>query len=225
MKFYASGLHNLTGHCRQFGYCCIEWHFITTVVTLHLCHSPAEMYLCVQVCTVSVFADWPATYIIRPTSILLVEYEHTYLSFSIQNPILPWGTLLLEWLLFSHVATSPFILWSQWEVDVSASSIANQCQHYHTFGDSSTSGSLSFMPLQPSFTGSGKSIFSSSFLSGSALLYGKVGYMSTQTYHCHSSLLNGNSLAIHSSQHVETYYSLVPYHMKSDQGCLSRLSA
>ena len=81
-----------------------------------------------------------------------------------------------------------------------------------------TSGGVGVECLQPSMDVS----FSWISSSGSVQVSGKTCQRSTQTIDSGGTILDGGSLAPHSSQHVGRCSSVVPCHKRSCCGCLSR---
>ena len=81
-------------------------------------------------------------------------------------------------------------------------------------GNSTTSGGLGIECLQPSLDFSGKLCvsFSSSSSSGSIKVSGRTCQRSTQTFDSGGALLDGGSLASHSSQHVGRCSLVVAHH-------------
>ena len=95
------------------------------------------------------------------------------------------------------------------------------------FGNSTASGGLGVECLQPSLEISGK-LCVPSFSSGpscSVQVSSRTCQRSTQTIDCGSSMLDGGSLASHSSQHAGRHSSVVSHCKRSRCGCLSRLGA
>ena len=95
------------------------------------------------------------------------------------------------------------------------------------FGNSTASRGLGVECLQPSLEISGKLRVSSS--SSGPSCSGKVSsrtcQQSTQTFTSGGSMLDGGSLASHSSQHADRCSSMVSHHKRSRRGCLGRPGA
>ena len=93
-------------------------------------------------------------------------------------------------------------------------------------GNSTTSGDLGVECLQPSLDFSGKLCvsFSGSSPSSSVQVPGRTCQRSTQTFDSSGTMLDGGSLASHSSQHVGRCSSVVSHHKRSC-GCFGRLDA
>ena len=129
--------------------------------------------------------------------------------------------LLLEWHLLPQVAQAAFHLWGLPEVDLLASSRSTQCQHYFTL---ETPLPLGVECLQPSLEFSGELCVSSSGSgpSCSVQVSSRTCQRSTQTFDSGGSMLDGGSLASHSSQHVGRCSSVVSHHKRSHHGCFGR---
>ena len=91
-------------------------------------------------------------------------------------------------------------------------------------GISTTSGGLGVECLQPSLDVSGKLCVSSSCISssGSIQVFDRTCQRSTQTFDSGGTMMDGGSLAPHSSQHVGRHSLARPHHKRSDCGCLGR---
>ena len=91
-------------------------------------------------------------------------------------------------------------------------------------GNSTTSGGLGVEYLQPSFDVSGKLCVSYSCISSSSSIQvpDKTCQKSTQTFHSGGTMLDGGSLASHSSQHVGRCSLTLSHHKRSHHGCFSR---
>ena len=109
------------------------------------------------------------------------------------------------------------------EVDLLASSHSTQCQHYFTL-ETTASGGLGVGCLQPSLDFSGKLCVSSSGSgpSCSVQVSGRTCQQSTQMVDSSGTMLDGGSLASHSSQHVGRCSSVVSHHKRSHRGCFGR---
>ena len=95
------------------------------------------------------------------------------------------------------------------------------------FGNSSASGGLGVECLQPSLEFSGKLCVSSSSSgpSCSVQVSSRTSQWSTQTFTSGGSMLDGGSLASHSSQHAGRCSSAVSHHKRSRCGCFGRPGA
>ena len=105
-----------------------------------------------------------------------------------------------------------------------ASSHSAQCQQLCHFGNSTASWGLGVECLQPSLEISGK-LCVSSFGSGpscSGQVSSRTCQQSTQTFASGGSMLDGGSLASHSSQHAGRHSSAVSHHKRSHRGCFGR---
>ena len=95
------------------------------------------------------------------------------------------------------------------------------------FRNSTASGGLGVECLQPSLEISGKLCVpsSSSGPSCSVQVSSRTCQWSTQIFDSGGSMLDGGSLASHSSQHAGRHSSAVSHHKRSRRGCLGRLGA
>ena len=196
------------------------------VVALHLDNSTAKAYLCNQGGTVSPFLSRLACQILSLTDkhgiTLLPAYIPTHLN--AEADFLSRDRMLLEWHLLPQVAQAAFHLWGLPEVDLLASSHSTQCQHYFHFGNSTASGGLGVECLQPSLEISGKLCVSSSSSgpSCSVQVSSRTCQWSTQTFTSGGTMLDGGSLASHSSQHAGRCSLVVPSSKRSHHGCFGR---
>ena len=138
-----------------------------------------------------------------------------------------WSQLLPQWHLFPEMAQTAFHLWGLPEVDLLASSHTTQCQNYYTLETSLPLSGLEVECLQPSLDITGKLCVSSSSISSSSSVHisGRTSQMSTQTFDSDGTMLDGGSLASHSSQIVGRCFSALSNHKRSHHGCFSRLHA
>ena len=92
------------------------------------------------------------------------------------------------------------------------------------FGNSTTSGHLGVECLQPSLDFSGKlCVFSSvSGPSSSVQVSGRACRRSTQTFDSGGAMLDGGSLAFHSSQHIGRCPSAVSHHKRFCHECFGK---
>ena len=92
-------------------------------------------------------------------------------------------------------------------------------------GNCTTSGGLGVECLQPSLDFSGKLCvsFSSCGPSSSVQVSGKSCQRSTETFDSGGTMLDGGSLASHSSQHVGGCSLAVSHHNRYSHGCFGRL--
>ena len=208
--------------------CRMAFHLSGKVVALHLDNSMAKAYLCNQGCTVSPFLSRLACQILSLTDkhgiALIPAYISTHLN--LETNYLSWDQTLLEWHLLPQVAQAAFCLWGLPEVNLLASSHSNQCQQPALLhiGISTTSGGLRVECLQPSVDASVRLHVSSSCISssGSVQVSGGTCQRSTQIVASGGTILDGGSLAPHSSQHVGRHSSAVPHHKRFCHGCLGR---
>ena len=199
------------------------------LVALHLDNSSAKAYLCNQCGTASPILSRLACQIMSLTKkhgiTLLAAYIPTHLN--VQADYLSQDRLLPEWHLLPQVAQAAFCLWGLPEVDLLASPHSTQCQHYFTLETPLLLGALGVECLQPSLDFSGK-LCVSSFGSGpssSVQVSGRTCQQSTQTSDSGGAMLDGGSLASHSSQHFVRCSSAVCHHKRSCCGCFSRPDA
>ena len=89
-------------------------------------------------------------------------------------------------------------------------------------GRSTTSGSLGVECLQPSLDISGKLCVSSSSISSSSSVHVSGRTCQRSTFDAGGTMLDGGSLASHSSQHVGRHFSVLYHHKRSCHGCFSR---
>ena len=199
------------------------------VVALHLDKSTAKAYLCNQGGTVSPFlsrlACWILTLTYKHGITLLPAYIPTHLN--VEADFLSRDWMLLEWHLLPQVAQAAFRLWGLPEVDLLASSHFTQFQHYFTLETPLPVGGLGVECLQPSLEISGKLRVSSSGSgpSCSVQVSSRTCQQSTQTFTSGGSMLDGGSLASHSSQHAGRCALAVPFSQESRRGCFGRPGA
>ena len=91
-------------------------------------------------------------------------------------------------------------------------------------GNCTTCGGLGVEYLQPSLDISGKLCVSSSCISSSSSVQpsGRTCQRSTQTFDSSGTMLDGGSLASHSSQYVGRHSSGLSHHKRSCHGCFGR---
>ena len=202
--------------------CRMAFNLSCKVVALHLDNSTAKAYLCNQGGTVSPFLSRLACQILSVTDkhgiALIPAYIPTHLN--VGADYLSRDHLHPEWHLLSQVVQAAFCLLGLPEVDLLASSHSTQCEHYFTL--KTPPGGLGVECLQPSLDLSGKLCVSScgSSPSNSVQVYGRTCQWSTQTFDSGDTLLDGGSLASHSSQHVSRHSLVVSHHKKSHHGFL-----
>ena len=200
----------------------MAFHLSGKVDALHLDNSTAKAYLCYQGGTVSPFLSRLACQILSLTDkhgiTLLPAYIPTHLN--VEADFLSWDQLLLEWHLLPQVAQAAFHLWGLPEVDLLASSHSTQCQHYFTLETPLPLGALglnAFSHPCVSSSGSGPSC--------SGQVSSRTCQWSTQTFTSGGSMLDGSSLASHSSQHAGRHSLVVSHHKRSHCGCFGRPGA
>ena len=132
--------------------------------------------------------------------------------------------LLPEWHLLPQVAWAAFCLWGLPEVDLLASSHSTQCQHYFTLESLLPLGVLGLNAFSHPQTFQDKLCVSpsGSSPSSSVQVSGRTCQQSTQTFDSGGAMLDGGSLASHSSQHVGRYSSTVYHHKRSCHACSGR---
>ena len=191
----------------------MAFHLSGKVVALHLDNSTAKAYLCNQGGTVSPFLSRLACWILSLTNkhgmTLLPAYIPTH--FNVGADFLSWDWLLPEWHLLPQVAQAAFHLWGLSEVDLLASSHSTQCQHYFTLGTPLHLGAL------------GLNAFSHSWNFQASYVFPPLTCQwSTQTFTSGGSMLDGGSLASHSSQHAGRCSLAVSSCKRSCFGCFGR---
>ena len=169
------------------------------VVALHLDNSTAQAYLCNQGGTVSPFLFRVACWILSLTDKHGITLIPTHLN--VEADYLSQDQLLPEWHLIPQVAQAAFHLWGLPEVDLLASSHSIQCQHYFTLETPLSLGALGLNAFSHPWTFQVSYISSSgSGPSSSVQLSGRTCQWSTQTFDSGSTMLDGGSMASHSSQ-------------------------
>ena len=153
---------------------------------------------------------------------LIPAYIPTHLN--VEADYLSQNWLLLEWHLLPQVAQTAFCLWGLPEVDLLTSFSFYSVPALFHLGNSTTFGGLGVECLQLSLDFSGKLCVSSSG-SSSVQVSGGTCQQSTQTFDSGGAMLDGGSLASHSSQHVGRYSSAVSHHKRSCCGCFLRPGA
>ena len=195
------------------------------VVALHLDNSTAKAYLCNQGGTVSPFLSRLACRILSLTNkhgiTLLPAYIPTHLN--VEADFLSQDQLLPEWHLLPQVAQAAFHLWGLPEVDLLVSSHSTQCKHYFTLETLLPVGALGLNAFSH-LDFSGKLCVSSSGSgpSSSVQVSGRTCQQSIQTFDSGGGILDGGSLASHSSQHVGRCSSAVFHCKRSSHGCFGR---
>ena len=91
-------------------------------------------------------------------------------------------------------------------------------------GNTTISGGLGVEHLQPSLEVSGKLCVSFSCISSSSSIQvsGRTYQRLTQTFDSGGTMLNGDSLAFHGSQHIGRHSSALYHHKRSFHGCFGR---
>ena len=202
----------------------MAFHLSGKVVALHLDNSTAKAYLCNHGGTVSPFLSRLACQILSLTDkhgiTLLPAYIPTHLN--VEADFLSWeqmlqsGTFFIRWLrqLFTFGA---FQRWTSWHLLILLNANIISLWNLHCLWD------LGIECLQPSLEISGK-LFVSSSGSGpscSVQVSSRTCQRSTQTFTSGGSMLDGGSLASHSSQHVGRCSSVVPSSKRTHSGCFS----
>ena len=152
---------------------------------------------------------------------LLPAYIPTHLN--VEADFLSRDQLLPEWHLLPQVVQAAFPLWGfqRW---TSCIFLFYSMPPLFHFGNSTASGGLGVECLQPSLEFSGKLCVSSSSSgpSCSVQVSSRTCQQSTQTFASGGSMLDGSSLASHSSQHAGRCSSVVSHHKRSCCGCFGR---
>ena len=147
-------------------------------------------------------------------------YIPTHLN--VEADYLSQDQMLLKWHLLPQVAQAVFTFgafqrWTWWHLLIPLNTTL-----FH-IGISTISGGLRVECLQPSVASLGRLYVSSSTISssGSVHVSGRTCQSSTQTFDSGSIMLDGGSLAPHSSQHVGRHSLVVHHHKRSWHGCFS----
>ena len=133
--------------------------------------------------------------------------------------------MLLEWQLLPQVVRAAFHLWGLPEVDLLASSCSTQCQHYFTLETPLPVGALGLNAFSHPWKFQVSYVSSGSGPPCSVQVSSRTCQWSTQTFDSGGSMLNGGSLASHSSQHVGRCSLVVPSSKRSHRGCFGRPGA
>ena len=158
---------------------------------------------------------------------VLLLLQHTRLPTPMWRLIIcPRDWMLPEWHVLPQVAQAAFHLWGLPEVDLLASSyplnasIITPWNLHYLWG-------LGVECLQSCLDVSGKLCVSSFCISssGSVQVSGRTYQRSTQMFDSGGTMLDGGSLALHSSQHVSRPSLVVLCHKRSHHGCLGRPGA
>ena len=125
------------------------------------------------------------------------------------------------------MAQVAFCLWGQPEVGSAGILLYSSMPVLVHIENSATSGGLEVECLQPSLDVSGMLCVSSSCISSSSSVQvsGRTCQRSTQTFDSSDTMLDGGSLASHSSQHVGIHSSVLSHHKGSLHGCFGRQCA
>ena len=204
-------------------------HLSGKVVALHLDNSTAKAYLCNQDGRVSSFLSRLACQIQSLTDMhiitLIPAYNPTH--FNVGADYLSHNWMLPEWHLLPQVAQLAFQLLGLPEVDLLASSCTTQCQYYYNLESPLPLGALGLNAFNHPWMFQVSYVFSPSSISSfkSAKVSGRTCQRSTQTFDSGGTMLDGSSLAPHSSQHVGRCSSMVPHHKRSHCACFSRPGA
>ena len=209
--------------------CRMAFYLSGKVVVIHLDNRNAQAHQCNQGGTVSPFLSRLACQILSLTDkhgiTLIPANIPTHLN--MEADYLSWDQMLPEWHLLPQVAQEAFCLWGLPEVDLLASSHSTQCQHYYILESPLPLGALGLNAFNHPWDISGKLCVSSSCISTSSSVQvsGRTCQRSTQTFDSGGTMLNGGSLAPHSSQHVGRCSSAVFCHKGCLLGCLGRPGA
>ena len=203
----------------------MAFHLSGKVVALHLDNSTAKVYLCNQGGTVSPFLSRLACWILSLTDkhgiTLLPAYIPTHLN--VEVDFLSQDQLLLEWHLLPQVAQAAFCLWGLPEVDLLASSHSTQCHHYFTLETRLPLGALGLNAFSHPWNFQVSYVFPPPALVPIVLSKFLAKHVkSTQTFTSGGSMLDGSSLASHSSQHVGRCSSVVSHCKRSHCGCFGK---
>ena len=197
------------------------------VVALHLDKSTAKTYLCNQGGTVSPFLSRLTCQILSLTNkhgiTLLPAYIPTHLN--VEADFLSQDWLLLEWHLLPQVAQAAFCLWGLLEVDLLASSHSTQCQHYFTLETPLPLGALGLNAFSHPWNFQVSYVFLPLALVPLVLSRFLAEHVNGETFTSGGSMLDGGSLASHSSQHAGRCSLAVSHHKRSHCGCFGRPGA
>ena len=204
----------------------MAFHLSGKIVALHLDNSTAEVYLCNQGGTVSPFLSRLACWILSLTNkhgiTLLPAYIPTHLN--VEADFLSQDQVLPEWHLLPQVAQAAFHLLGLPEVDLLASSHSTQCQHYFTLETLLPLGALGLNAFSHPWKFQVSYVFPPLALVPLVLsqVSSQTCQRSTQTFTSGGSMLDGGSLASHSSQHAGRCSSGVLCSNRSCHGCFGR---
>ena len=195
------------------------------VVALHLDNSTAKVCLSNQGGTVSPFLSRLACRILSLTDnhgiTLLPAYIPIHLN--VEVDYLSQDQMLLEWHLLPWVAQAAFHLWGLPEMDLLASSHSTQCQHYFTLQTPLPVGALGLNAFSHPWKFQVSYVFPSPALVPLVLSKFLAEHVNGQlTFTSGGSMLEGGSLASHSSQHAGICSSAVPSCNRPHHGCFSR---
>ena len=200
----------------------MAFHLSGKVVALHLDNSTVKAYLCNQDGTVCPFLSRLACQILSLTDkydiILTSAYIPTH--HNVEADYLSWDWLLLEWHLLLQVAQAAFALGPSRGGPNDIFSFYSMLALFH-LGKSTTSGGLWVECLQSSLDFSGK-LYVSSSSSSSVHISCRTCQWSTETFDSGGTMLDGDSLASHSSQHVGRCSFTVSHYKRSCCGCFGR---
>ena len=191
-----------------------------------LYNSTAKAYLCNQGGTVSLFLSRPACHILnladKHSITLIPVYILTHLI--VEANYLSQGKLVPEWHFLLHKQLSSFRInqgWIFWlpHIPISVSFI--------TLWTTIASRSYGVECLQPSMEVSGELCISSSHVNSCSVVQvpSETCHKSIQTSYSSGTMLDGGSLAFHSSHHVGRHSSLMSHHKVSHHECFSRPGA
>ena len=160
---------------------------------------------------------------------VLPFFQHTFLPTSMWRQIFCLGISCFQsGIFYLRWLRQLFAFGGLPEVDLLASSRSTQCQQlFHFWKLHCLWGALGVECLQPSLEFSGKLCVSSSSSgpSCSGQVSSRTCQRSTQTFASGGSLLDGSSLASHSSQHAGRHSLAVSHRKRSRRGCFSRPGA
>ena len=173
------------------------------------------------------FPGWPAGYWVCLTSTVLLLFQHTVL------PIWMWKSIICPGKVASGVASSSSYSPSYISTLGSTRGGSVGILTFHTvsavlhFWKSTICGGLGVECIQPSLEISDKLCVSSSCInsSSSVNLSGRACHTSIQTFDSSGTMLDGSSVAFHSSQHVGGCSLALSHHKICHHGCFVRQSA
>ena len=219
--------------CRSFmplPWCCIEWPSAYLARWLPcICITAWLRLICViEVVQCFLFIPgWPVRYWVWLTSMVLLLFHHTLLPTSMWRPIISPRIRCFQSVIFSLRWLKQLFTFGAFQgVPAGIFSFYSMPALLH-LGISTTSGGLGVECLQPSLDVSGKLLVSSSCISSSSsvLVSGRTCQRWTTMFYSCGTMLDGGSLAPHSSHLVGRHSLAVSHHKISHHGFFGRPEA